>query len=266
MIATFAAKFGDIILNNGLTCWESVLCSPIPVGAAQRKIGTYAKEITGWAPLSTKQELKPWAARPFELIYHAEIHYRRGSDYDRRLALISFDNSIEVSITTYLSLKPIQRGNRQYDNKDLEKWMNNFHSKIDFYLLEIQKRGLPEHKAKAEIVWYHDQRNEQYHGGGFGVPELDTLDAIRQVALWVFSVLFETADVETKLESAISESDKEGIPSIPDNFFVPREPVSAEASNDPAQAQALTIAAMLGKWDESNESDLEIIRRLVDGL
>jgi hypothetical protein len=216
--------------------------------------------------LSSKQQLKPWAARPFELVSHAEIHYRRGSDYDRRLALVSFDNSIEVSITTYLSLNPIQRGNREYSRTDVDKWMNNYHSKLDFFALEIQKRGLPEYKDKAEIVWYHDQRNEQYHGGGFGVPEQRTLDGIRQVALWVFSVLFETAEVETKLESALSESEKEGIPSIPDSFVVPREPVSAEASNDPAQAQALTIAAMLGRWDESNGSDLEIIRRLVDGL
>jgi hypothetical protein len=215
--------------------------------------------------VSTKQEFKPWAARPFELIFHAEIHYRRGSDYDRRLALISFDNSIEVSITTYLSLNPIQRGNRQYPRKDVERWMNNYHSKLDFFALEIQNRGLPEYKEKAEIVWYHDQRNEHYHGGGFGVPEQGTLDGIRQVALWVFSVLFETADVETKLESAISKSDT-GIPSIPDSFVVPREPESSKASYDPDQAHSLTIAALLGKWDESSEPDLEIIRRLINGF
>jgi hypothetical protein len=215
--------------------------------------------------VSNKQELKPWAARPFELIFHAEIHYLRGSDYDRRLALISFDNSIEVSITTYLSLNPIQRENRQYPKKDVEKWMSNYHSKLYFFALEIQKRGLPEYKEKAEIVWYHDQRNEHYHGGGFGVPEKKTLDGIRQAALWVFSVLFEAADIETKLKAAISKSDK-GIPSIPDSLVVPREPESAEVSNDPAQAQAFTIAALLGKWDENNESDLEIIRKIVDGF
>jgi hypothetical protein len=213
----------------------------------------------------TNQGLKPWAARPFELIYHAEIHYRRGSDYDRRLALISFDNSIEVSITTYLSLNPIQRGNRQYDRKDVEKWKSSFHSKIDFFILEIQKRGLPEHKEKAIIVWYHDQRNEHYHGGGFGVPEKETLDGIRQAALWVFSVLFETPDVELKLEASISTSDK-GVPSIPDSFVVPRKPKSAGDSNDPTQAKALSIAALLGKWDEGNEADLNVIRKLVDGF
>ena len=215
--------------------------------------------------MSTKKELKPWAARPFELIFHAEIHYLRGSDYDRRLALISFDNSIEVSIATYLSLKPIQRGNRKYSREDIKKWMNNYHTKIDFFALEICKRGLPEYKEKDVIVWYHEQRNEQYHGGGFGVPEQKTLVGIREVALWVFSVLFETADVKTKLEAAISKSDK-GIPSIPDSFVVPQEPESTKASFDPTQANALTIAALLGEWDESNEHDLEIIKRLINGL
>jgi len=213
----------------------------------------------------TTNKLKPWAARPFELIFHAEIHYRKGSDYDRRLALISFDNSIEVSIATYLSLNPLQRGNRQYPRKDIEKWMNNYHSKLDFFALEIQARGLPEYKEKAEIVWYHDQRNEHYHGGGFGVPQQDTLDGIRQVALWVFSVLFEAADVDTKLETAISQSDKE-MPSIPDSFVVPRGTELDKISKDPAQTQALTVAAMLGKWNESNETDLRIIRKLVDGF
>lgn len=215
--------------------------------------------------MSNNQELKPWAVRPFELIFHAEIHYRRGSDYDRRLALISFDNSIEVSISTYLSLKPMQRGNRHYSREDVETWMNNYHTKLDFFASEIQNRGLPEYREKAEIVWYHDQRNEHYHGGGFSVPEQGTLNEIRQVALWVFSVLFETPDVESKLESAISKSDK-GIPSIPEGFLVPREPESTKDNYNQAQARALTIAALLGKWDESSEPDLEIIRRLINGL
>ncbi len=216
--------------------------------------------------MKIKQQLKPWAMRPFELIFHAETHHRKGNDYDRRLALISFDNSIEVSIATYLSLDPIQRGNRAYQKADVEKWMKNYHTKLDFFLQEIKRRGLPEYKDKADIVWYHSQRSEQYHSGVFSVPTQQTLNEIREVALWVFSVLFETADAEAKLESAISESVQENIPSIPDGFVVPKEPVSSEAINDSAQAQALTIVAMLGKWDESNKSDLEIIRRLVNGF
>ena len=148
------------------------------------------------------------------------------------------------------------------------KWRNGPITSIprlDFFVLEIQERGLPEYKEKADIIWYHDQRNEHYHGGGFSVPEKRTLDEIRQVAIWVFSVLFETANVEAKLATSISKSE-EGIPSIPAIFVVPEGPRSIQASNDPTKAKALSIAAMIGKWDEGNEADREIIRRLSDGL
>jgi len=217
--------------------------------------------------MSSKIELKPWAERPFELIYHAEIHYRRGSDYDRSLALISFDNSIEISIATYLSLKPIQRENRQYSKENVKKWMNNYHSKIDFFILEIDKRKLPKYKDKAEIVWYHDQRNEHYHGGSSSVPEQRTLDGIREVALWIFSVLYETSEVNIniKLDHAISESDK-SMPSIPDSFVVPREPANSKDHYEPAQTKALAIASLLGRWNEKSDYDLRIIRRLANGF
>ena len=75
--------------------------------------------------------LKPWAKRPFELIYHAETHYLRDRDYDRRLALISFDNSIEMSIVTYLSLHPSQRGGKEYSREDVNKWKRDFHSQLE---------------------------------------------------------------------------------------------------------------------------------------
>jgi len=90
----------------------------------------------------SKLDLKPWVERSFELIHHAEIHYRRETDYDRRLAIISFDNSIEVSITTYLTLHPVQRGNRAYEKKEVEKWLHNFHTKVDFWLFD-ELNGLP---------------------------------------------------------------------------------------------------------------------------
>ena len=70
----------------------------------------------------TLDHLPPWAKRPFELLYHAEIHFQKGSDYDKRLSVISFDNSIEVSITTYLSLKPMQRADKHYKKEDIH-WL-----------------------------------------------------------------------------------------------------------------------------------------------
>ena len=81
--------------------------------------------------------LPPWANGPFELLVHADGHLIGGEDFDRRIALISFDNAIEVAITTYLTLNPIQRGNRSYPKADVEKWLNNYHSKLDFMEQEL---------------------------------------------------------------------------------------------------------------------------------
>ncbi len=96
--------------------------------------------------------LQPWADGPFELLLHAEGHLPDGEDFDRRMALITFDNAIEVSITTYLSLKPIMRGNRSYATADVDQWTRNYHTKLDFLghqdpraprLQVINKRNYP---------------------------------------------------------------------------------------------------------------------------
>jgi hypothetical protein len=124
--------------------------------------------------------LPPWANGPFELLVHAEEHLRAGGDFDRRIALIGFDNSIEITIAAYLSLKPIQRRNRSYPVADVNKWMANYHR-------------------------CHDSRNDQYHGGYRGVPGKHDLDIARRAALWIFNLLFDVDDAEDRLARAIAE-------------------------------------------------------------
>jgi hypothetical protein len=148
--------------------------------------------------------LPPWANGPFELILHAETHLRNGDDFDRRIALISFDDAIEVSITTYLSLHPIQRGNRTYLKASTDKWLENYHTKLDFMDEELRSRGLTWEVERSHIVWAHDHRNEQYHGGKKGTPEKQVLDLIRKAALWVFAILFDITNPGTVLEDAIA--------------------------------------------------------------
>jgi len=156
--------------------------------------------------------LKPWAYGPFELLLHAETHLRDGDDFDRRIALISFDNAIEVAITTYLSLHPIQRQNRTYQRTQVGQWLHDYHTKIDFFMLEIQQRVLTIECEKADIVWYHDVRNDQYHGGRAAIPQAREIEGIRKAALWVFSVLFDVVDVEQLIESHISQRLDQNLP------------------------------------------------------
>ena len=149
--------------------------------------------------------LKPWAYGPFELIVHAEMHFLAGDDFDRRVALIGFDNAIEVAITTYLGLHPIQRGNRQYPRVDVDRWLTNYHSKIEFLELEFQNRSVPMIHGKDEIVWFHEARNSQYHGGGAAIPQARELEGARNVAMQVFSVLFDERDPKRLVEERIAE-------------------------------------------------------------
>lgn len=208
---------------------------------------------------------KPWARKAFELLFHAESHFRGGTDYDKRLALISFDNSIEVSISIYLALNPIQRGDRHYKKDDVKTWQTNYPSKLDFFSQEINQRGLPERRGKAQIVWLHEQRNELYHGSTGGVPEIQTLEDIRGTAFWVFSVLFEIADVDSQISKALEAREApESV--IPDDYAKPELVDLSVAATDPKKASALAIASLIGRWDEGNPADMEVIRRLANGF
>ncbi len=151
--------------------------------------------------------LPPWAEGPFELIYHAELHFRAGEDFDRRIAMISFDNAIEVSITTYLSLHPIQRQNRQYQKAQVEQWLQSYHTKIDFLEIECQQRRITVLVQKSHIVHYHMIRNKQYHEeGGYFTPNWADLKGVRGAALWVFSTLYDVPNVEQILEERIADA------------------------------------------------------------
>lgn len=144
--------------------------------------------------------LHPWAEGPFELILHGEIHYRAGEDFDRRMALISFDNSIEVSITTYLSLNPILRGGVAFETEEVVRWSRNFHTKLDFFEYECNRRKISISVERTHVIWYHDLRNKQYHEGRPAAPNRRDLEGLRSAAISVFSVLFDVPDVEAVLD------------------------------------------------------------------
>ena len=137
--------------------------------------------------------VKPWVRGPLELLRHAEDHLKgsKPSDSDRRMALISFDNAIEVSITTFLQLNPSQRNNLAYPKEDVQKWLHDYHSRLDFLFEFLRKSGKPIEVQRDVIIWYHGLRNELYHSGNGLVPEESSIAGIREVAHWVLSVLFD---------------------------------------------------------------------------
>lgn len=136
--------------------------------------------------------MKPWAVGPFELINHAEQHRKAGNDFDRRMALISYDNAIEASIITFLRLNPKQRSNIEFQRAKVEDWLSNYHTKLAFFyeFLTTHKQGEPVLVEHDEVLYYHMLRNELYHDGRGQVPTLTIIEGAREAALWIFCSLF----------------------------------------------------------------------------
>ena len=135
--------------------------------------------------------MKPWAYGPFEVLLHGEMHYRAPEDLDRRIAMVGFDNAIELSVTTYLTLHPILRGNRMYPKDEVTRWLQDFHTKVEFFFAECETRLVVASCSRDEMIWYHGVRNGQYHEGGATIPQQRELEGVRGAALEVFSILFE---------------------------------------------------------------------------
>lgn len=170
------------------------------------------------------RNLKPWALAPFELIEHAEMHLKSNSDFDKRMALVSFDNSIESSISTYLMLNPTQRKGQQFQKSDIEKWQTNYHSQIGFikyFVLEIVKQQME--VEIDDIIFYHGLRNELYHKGNGFVPAEIHIQGIRKAAIWIFSTLFEDNAEELlvkKSDNTLGSIQDSASNLLPENAFL----------------------------------------------
>lgn len=136
------------------------------------------------------KDLKPWMRGPFELIRHANGHLIDNGDTDRRIALIGFDNAIEVSIDVFVRLHPKLRAGVEIKREEVEQAQRNYHTKIEFLDKHVQARHIALFIPVDEIVWFHQLRNELYHSGNGMVPEEHVIAGARTAALAVFRALF----------------------------------------------------------------------------
>jgi hypothetical protein len=133
----------------------------------------------------SNESLKPWMRGPFELIRHAEGHLRAKGDTDRRIALIGFDNAIEVSIDMFVRLHPTARAGFELRREVVDQALRNYHTKIEFLDNHVQTLQIKLSIPVDEIVWYHQLRNELYHAGNGMVPEVRVIEGARSAALAV---------------------------------------------------------------------------------
>jgi hypothetical protein len=129
----------------------------------------------------------PWASGPGEILQHGLSLLHKDSDVNRRLAMISIDNAVELMIKTYLGLpKRVTRIN--LSRREYLEICESFPQLLD---------ALEQHAAEkingidlGEIEWYHRVRNELYHQGNGLTVERDKVEVYAELAKLLFENLF----------------------------------------------------------------------------
>ena len=131
----------------------------------------------------------PWTDGPRELIQHAVDHLELGGDFDKRLAMISVDNAVELMIKTYLGLPKRARGTDGPGRKELEGASESFPGLLDL----LQKYAATKITGLSldDVEWYHRLRNQLYHSGNGLTVEISKVETYLQLAISLFESLFE---------------------------------------------------------------------------
>jgi hypothetical protein len=144
----------------------------------------------------------PWSEGPKELLQHAVDHISHDGDFDRRIAMISIDNAVELMIKTYLSLPKRKTKYKGPSRKELEEASNSFPTLLD--LIEKYADEKLTGVSLDEIEWYHRIRNQLYHSGNGITVEVARVQTYLTLAKTLFQNLFET-ELNLSSESVIQK-------------------------------------------------------------
>jgi hypothetical protein len=129
----------------------------------------------------------PWASGPGEILRHGLSLLDHDTDTNRRLAMISIDNAVELMIRTYLGL-PKRITGLSITRKEYNDIAESFPALLD---------GLDKHAPDkmdgidlGTIEWYHRLRNELYHQGNGLTVERDKVEIYAELANLMFKNLF----------------------------------------------------------------------------
>jgi hypothetical protein len=135
----------------------------------------------------TKETESPWASGPGEILRHGLDLLRRDSDTNRRLAMISIDNSVELMIKTYLGL-PKRLSGLEISRREYAEVSESFPALLD--ALEKYAAEKLDGVDLGTIEWYHRLRNELYHQGNGLTVERDKIEIYAALANQLFKNLY----------------------------------------------------------------------------
>lgn len=130
-----------------------------------------------------------WASGPGEILRHGLTLLKTDTDTNRRLAMISIDNSVELMMQTYITL-PKRLTGLAITRRERDEICSSFPSLLDGIELHASEKILGINLG--EIEWFHRLRNELYHQGNGLTVERRKVEVYAELANVLFENLFGT--------------------------------------------------------------------------
>ena len=134
-------------------------------------------------------EMPPWSTGPAEILRHALDLLRKDSDTNRRLAMISIDNAVELTMKTYLGL-PSRVTKLRVTRAEQQEFAESYPKLLD--AVEKHASGKIQGINLGEVEFYHRIRNALYHQGNGLTVERQKVVAYAEIANLLFENLFGT--------------------------------------------------------------------------
>ncbi len=139
-----------------------------------------------------------WINGPVELLQHGLLHIQEDNDFDLRIAMISIDNSVELTIKTFLVL------NKRILGINYNRYKNSI-QKFPL-MLNLLQEFIPDKISYEEldgIEMFHNLRNSLYHQGNGITIQLKIVNRYAAISKDLISRLFDV-DIEDKVISKSS--------------------------------------------------------------
>jgi len=130
---------------------------------------------------------QPWSTGPSEILQHGLSLLHKDSDSNRRLAMLSIDNAVELTIKTYLSL-PRRISGINLPRKEFQEISESFPQLLD--TLEKYSADKLNGIDLGEIEWFHRLRNQLYHQGNGLTIDREKIEIYSELAKLLFYNLF----------------------------------------------------------------------------
>ena len=128
----------------------------------------------------------PWLSGCYELLEHGIEHFLNDTEFDRRLAMISIDNALELAVKTYISrnLRVLNIKRKDYNN------IKRDFSKLLSLILKVAPSKITEQELSS-IEHNHELRNNLYHEGICISVNKEIVKSYSEEAISLISKLYE---------------------------------------------------------------------------